>query len=126
MKLVLAVAIGGALGALARYHSVGLFSRLFGAGFPFGTLFVNVLGSFLMGIVVQFFIARANVDPSMRAFIMAGLLGGFTTFSSFALDVSMLAERGALLLSGGYVVLSVVLSIAGLFFGIGLARIMFA
>ena len=122
MKLILAVALGGAIGAVARYQSVGALTRWFGLGFPYGTLFVNVLGSFLMGLFVEFLVTKLNSSPEMRAFFAVGVLGAFTTFSSFAMDVSVLTERANLLAAGAYVALSVVLSIAGLFFGFWLMR----
>jgi len=122
MKLILAVALGGAIGAVARYQSIGLFTRWLGAGFPHGTLFVNVAGSFLMGLFVEFLVTKLNSSPEIRAFFAVGVLGAFTTFSSFALDVSVLTERSNLLGAGAYIALSVVLSIAGLFLGLWLMR----
>jgi fluoride exporter len=122
MKLILAVALGGAIGAVARYQSVGVLTRWLGLGFPYGTLFVNVLGSFLMGLFVEFLATKLNSSPELRVFFAVGVLGAFTTFSSFALDVSVLTERANLLAAGVYVALSVVLSIAGLFFGLWLMR----
>jgi fluoride exporter len=122
MKLILAVALGGAIGAVARYQSIGALTRWLGVGFPYGTLFVNVLGSFAMGLFVEFLVTKLNSSPEIRAFFAVGVLGAFTTFSSFALDVSVLTERANLLAAGAYVALSVVLSIAGLFFGLWLMR----
>ena len=122
MKLILAVALGGAIGAVARYQSIGVLTRWLGLGFPYGTLFVNVLGSFAMGLFVEFLVAKLNSSPEIRVFFAVGVLGAFTTFSSFALDVSVLTERANLLAAGAYVALSVVLSIAGLFFGLWLMR----
>ena len=105
------IAIGGALGAMLRY-GVGL-----AVAFPFGTLAVNVLGSFLMGLAFVLLGTRAG-----RPFVMIGLLGGFTTFSAFSLDVFRLYEAGRLAAAGGYVAVSVMLSIFALFVGIYLAR----
>jgi CrcB protein len=122
MNLILAIALGGAIGAVARVPSIGLLTRWLGLGFPYGTLFVNVVGSFVMGLFVEFLVAKLNSSPELRAFFAVGVLGAFTTFSSFALDVSMLSDRGNLLAAGAYVAVSVVLSIAGLFFGLWLMR----
>lgn len=122
MKLILAVALGGAIGAVARYQSIGMFNRWLGLGFPYGTLFVNVVGCFVMGLFVELLVSKLNSSPETRAFFAVGVLGAFTTFSSFALDVSVLTERTNLLAVGAYVALSVVLSIAGLFFGLWLMR----
>jgi fluoride exporter len=117
---LLQVALGGALGASARYlTSVGA-ARLFGAGFPWGTVIVNVLGSFLMGVLV---VVLAQRD-AMRLvpFLMTGILGGFTTFSAFSLDAVKLFQSGQPALAALYVLGSVTLSIAGLVAGMALAR----
>ena len=122
MKLVLAVALGGAIGAVARYQSVVWISRLIGLGFPWGTLFVNIVGSFVMGLFIEFFTLRTSGDQEFRAFFAVGVLGSFTTFSSFSLDVAMLYERGHLMAAGGYILASVALSILGLFSGLWVMR----
>jgi CrcB protein len=122
MNLIFAIALGGAIGAVARFQSIGLLTRWLGLGFPYGTLFVNIIGSFVLGLFVEFLVAKLNNSPELRAFFAVGVLGAFTTFSSFALDVSVLSDRGNLLAAGAYVAVSVVLSIAGLFFGLWLMR----
>jgi CrcB protein len=122
MNLIFAIALGGAIGAVARFQSIGLLTRWFGLGVPYGTLFVNVVGSFVLGLFVEFLVSKLNSSPELRAFFAVGVLGAFTTFSSFALDVSVLSDRGNLLAAGAYVAVSVVLSIAGLFFGLWLMR----
>jgi len=122
MNLIFAIALGGAIGAVARFQSVGLLTRWLGLGFPYGTLFVNIIGSFVLGLFVEFLVAKLNSSPELRAFFAVGVLGAFTTFSSFALDVAVLSDRGNLLAAGVYVAVSVVLSIAGLFFGLWLMR----
>lgn len=122
MKMLLAVAIGGALGAMTRYKLVGLVTHLAGHGFPWGTLFVNVLGSFMMGLLVELGALKFNLSQEARAFLVVGLLGGFTTFSSFSLDVATLWHRGATMATGVYVAGSVGLSILALFFGLVAAR----
>ena len=122
MNVILAIALGGAIGAVARFQSIGLLTRWLGSGFPYGTLCVNVFGSFVLGLFVEFLVTKLNSNPEVRAFFAIGVLGAFTTFSSFALDVSVLSDRGNLLAAGAYVSVSVVLSIAGLFFGLWLMR----
>ncbi len=110
------VALGGALGAALRY----LTSLV--VAFPFGTLSVNVVGSFLMGVAFVFF-AQKGLDR-IAMFTMTGLLGGFTTFSAFSLDAFRLYERGDVGQAALYVGASVLLSIFGLFAGVAIARVM--
>lgn len=124
MRLALAVAAGGALGAVAR-HLTGLAAlRLLGPHFPWGTLTVNILGSFLMGALIGALALRGHASPLLRAFLAVGVLGGFTTFSSFSLDAVTLIERRAHLAALGYVLASVLLSIAALIAGLRLIRLL--
>lgn len=118
MKLLLAVALGGALGAVGRHFVAGQALRLVGGGFPVGTLSVNVIGSFVLGVLVGLMALKWSVGPELRAFLVVGLLGGFTTFSAFSLDVVLLFERGNLPAAAAYVLATVVLSIGGLFAGL--------
>ena len=113
MSQLLLVAAGGAVGATLRHLSGMAAMRLFGAGFPWGTVFVNVFGSFLMGLFIEL---------AARRFVATGCLGGFTTFSTFSLDAMALAERGSHTLAAIYVIGSVVVGIAALFAGLALAR----
>lgn len=122
VKLILAIAVGGALGSIARYLAAGQVNRLIDTGFPWGVLAVNVAGSFAMGMLVELMALRWSVSPELRAFIVVGLLGGFTTFSSFSLDAALLIERGTLGPALGYVLGSVLLSIGGLFAGLWVMR----
>ena len=116
------VAIGGAIGASLR-HLVGILTlKIFGPGFPWGTITVNVLGSFVMGIIVELIARKFSASMEWRLFLMTGMLGGFTTFSSFSLDTAFLWERGEAAVAFGYVVASVVLSITALFAGLALVR----
>lgn len=122
---LISVAIGGALGASLRYLAgIGVI-RVFGqTGIPLGIIFVNVLGSFLMGVFV---VAAAQRGlNSLSPFVMTGLLGGFTTFSAFSLEAVTLYERGDVAQAALYVTLSVVLSIGGLVAGLWIARAVFA
>ncbi|OAB56105.1 protein CrcB [Phormidium willei BDU 130791] len=122
MQLILAIAAGGAVGALARHFLAQQVMHLTGGGFPWGILTANVLGSFLMGLLVEVSALVWQPGAALRAFLAVGFLGAFTTFSTFALDVALLYERGALALAGLYVALSVLLSVGGLFFGLWLVR----
>ena len=122
LQLVLAVALGGALGSVARYL-VGIGStRLFGVEFPWGTLIINIVGSFLIGVFVELFALKWDLPLSARVFLTVGICGGFTTFSTFSLDSWVLIERGAFWSTGAYMAGSVVLSIAALFAGLHLVR----
>ena len=123
MKMVLAVALGGALGASGRYLVAKQVLSLTGPHFPWGTLTVNVFGSFLMGLLVEFMALKISVSPEVRAFLVTGVLGGFTTFSAFSLEVALLIERHAHGTAIFYVLLSVLSCVAGLFLGLWLVRV---
>ena len=122
MPMALAIALGGAVGALSRHYMAAAVSRAFGLGFPYGTLTVNMVGCFLMGLLVEAMALRFSITPEARGFLAVGLLGGFTTFSAFSLEVALLYERGQPLLAALYVVASVVLSVAALFGGLAVGR----
>ena len=120
--VVLASAAGGTLGTIARY-AVGMISlRLLGSGFPYGTLFINISGSFLIGVFAELFALRWNASQEMRAFLTVGICGGYTTFSTFSLDFSVLLGRGHLLLGLLYVFASVIVGILALYGGLYLIR----
>lgn len=123
MMHLIYVALGGALGAGGR-HLVGLASlRLFGAGFPIGTFIVNIVGSFLMGVLIAFLAKKGGASSAeWRLFLATGVLGGFTTFSAFSLDAVLLWERGQTSSAIFYVLGSVVLSILALMAGLMLVR----
>ena len=114
---------GGAIGALGRHFVSAYVMRLAGAGFPWGTVSVNVIGSFVMGALIEVMALRWNVSNEMRAFMTVGCLGAFTTFSTFSLDFATLFERGAGVAAVGYVAVSVVASILALFGGLALMRV---
>ncbi len=123
--LIVAIALGGALGAVLRYSVVQTTLRLWGTGFPVGTLVVNVVGSLAMGLAVEWLTTRGMSD-AWRGFLTVGLLGALTTFSTFSLDVALLHERGEMALAALYVMLSVCLSVGALFLGLWLGRGIFA
>ncbi len=118
------VALGGALGASLRYLTNVSALRLFGTGFPYGTLIVNLLGSFAMGVLVVVLAQKSGTR--LAPFLMTGVLGGFTTFSAFSLDAFTLWERGEILPALTYTGASVFLSLAALAAGIYLTRGAFA
>ncbi len=120
--MILSIAAGGAIGSVLRHYAGKGALLLFGAGFPYGTLFVNIAGSFLMGVLIAFFAHTANLSQEWRAFLTVGFLGGFTTFSTFSLDAVTLYQRGEMMASAMYIVLSLVLSLGGLLAGMFLFR----
>jgi CrcB protein len=122
MKVILAVAAGGAFGAVARYLVMSAVGVLLGSGFPYATLTVNVVGSFILGVIVETAALVWSPGEALRAFLVVGMLGAFTTFSTFSLDVAVLYERGALAALAVYIVVSVTISIAALFAGLALVR----
>ncbi len=118
------VFLGGGIGAAGRHGVNVAAARLFGLGFPWGTLIVNVVGSFAMGLIAAWFAFKADAGLSQHArlFLTTGILGGFTTFSAFSLDVALLWERGAAVGAAAYVIVSIVFSVGGLFAGLALVR----
>lgn len=119
----LAVAAGGAIGAAARYGVSVLAARLLGPAFPWGTLAANILGCFAMGMLVSWFVGREQSLMALRAFLGVGLLGGFTTFSTFAFDVVTLYRDRTVALAAAYLLASVVLSVIGLIAGLAAGRL---
>jgi CrcB protein len=119
---VLFVALGGALGSVARYGVNVMTMRAFGPGFPWGTLTVNVVGGLVMGLVAAAFALKAQAPMELKLFLMTGVLGGFTTFSAFSLDTIALWERGETGLAAAYVAGSVGLSLGALVTGLALGR----
>ncbi|OGI64470.1 MAG: camphor resistance protein CrcB [Candidatus Muproteobacteria bacterium RBG_16_60_9] len=122
MTRVLAIAAGGALGSVLRYWlSNGVHAAL-GRGFPYGTLAVNVVGSLLMGFLFVLFLERLSNEAWLRAGLLIGVLGGFTTFSAFSIETWNLIEDGALLKAGLNAGLSLVLCLGAVWIGVLLAR----
>jgi len=118
----LLVFLGGGFGAMLR-HGVNLgAARWFGINFPWGTLFVNVTGSLVMGLIAGFFALKSGQSQEWRLFLTTGILGGYTTFSAFSLDTALLYERGEIGFAALYVLGSVALSVAGLFIGLWIVR----
>ena len=118
----LIVFLGGGVGAALR-HGINLaVGRMLGTAFPYGTLLINITGSFIMGMVAAYFAFKGDASQHWRLFLTTGILGGYTTFSAFSLDVALLYERGEIGLAALYVSASVALSIVGLFAGLALVR----
>lgn len=124
MQMLISIALGGAVGAVARHFLSARIMNLLGSGFPYGTLVVNVLGSFIMGLLIMALATRLNISQEWRGFIVVGVLGGFTTFSTFSLETALLIERGTLMQAALYVGSSVIVSIGALFVGLWLGRMM--
>lgn len=118
----LIVFFGGGLGAALR-HGVNLATaRLIGGYFPYATLIENVTGSLAMGLLAAYFAFKTGLPQHLRLFLTTGILGGYTTFSTYSLDVALLYERGELWLAALYALGSAILAIAGLFLGLALVR----
>jgi fluoride exporter len=123
IKTLAFVALGGAVGASARYI-VGILATHFGTGqFPWGTFSVNVAGSCLVGILAGLMTYTWSPSPELRAFLIVGVLGGFTTFSAFSMEIALLIERDRLGLAALYLGATVLISVAGLFAGLKVTRV---
>lgn len=122
MNSFVMVFLGGGLGAAAR-HGVNLLSVQFiGARYPIGTFFINVVGSLLIGVLAEWFALRSEISPGLRLFFITGILGGFTTFSAFSLEVGLLHERGETLAAAIYAAASVLCAVGAMFAGMYLVR----
>jgi CrcB protein len=122
MWTYVAIAVGGVLGCWVRYAQTSLVQALFGRDFPFATLSINVIGSFLMGFLFIITLERLTIAPPLRTGVLTGVLGGYTTFSTFAMESLLLVEGGEPLMAALYVALSVVLGFAAAFGGAYIAR----
>lgn len=123
MVNILLVMAGGAIGSALRYLFGQLSFRLIGQGWPWGTLGVNIIGGFVMGLFAGWLAARAQGGEHIRLFFAVGVLGGFTTFSSFSLEAMLMIERGELVSAASYALISVFASVAALALGLGLVRV---
>jgi CrcB protein len=122
MQNLVLVMIGGGLGAGLRHLVNGLALKVAGTSFPWGTMGINIAGSFAMGFLVAILARRTGDTHAVRLFVATGILGGFTTFSAFSLDFAVLFERGASTLAAAYVAASVFGSLAAIFAGLWLVR----
>lgn len=124
MQLIFAIAAGGAIGALARHYVAGSITKALSyGGFPYGTFTVNILGSLLMGVLITAFAMKFENSQELRGFLTVGLLGSFTTFSTFSLEGALLIQRGDWQAAVFYMLGSLVLGVLGLFAGMWLGKI---
>lgn len=121
-----AVAVGGAVGSVVRYLMAGWIQSAAWEGFPYGIFVVNISGGFVMGLLIEMMALKWNVSLEMRAFLTTGILGGYTTFSTFSLDSALLIERGSYASAAIYIVGSAGLSILALFAGLWAVRALYA
>ena len=123
MQMVFSIALGGALGALARYFLSKNIDNLTDSNFPYGILICNILGSLILGILYESFSKSALFSDNLKIFLQAGVLGSFTTFSAFSLEAFLMIEKGNYSSAAVFVILSVILSILGLIFGVQFYKI---
>ena len=124
--MLLLVALGGAIGAVGRYLTVAGVGAVTGLGFPFGTLVVNIVGSFALGALVETASLVWSPSPELRAMLVVGVLGAYTTFSTFSLDVVLQLERGNIVGAATYILLSVTFCVLALYGGMRLMRLVLA
>ena len=124
--ILAAVGVGGAIGSMARYLVAGFVQNPSWNGFPYGIFIVNVTGGFVMGLLVEGMALKFNVSPVTRAFLTTGVMGGYTTFSTFSLEAAMLIQRHAYGQASVYIAGSALLSIFALFAGLWLMRAIYA
>lgn len=122
MHMIVAVAAGGAIGAVARFLVGRGMLQLMGPGYPWGTLTVNILGSFLIGLVVELLSLRYSLSHEWQGFIIVGLLGGFTTFSAFSLEVGLMIEKDQISTAALYALGSMFVGVVALFAGLFAGR----
>jgi CrcB protein len=121
----LVIAIGGALGSMLRFASVSYLTPLFNFKFPIGTFIVNIIGSLLIGVLYVLLVEKNNLSPLYRLFFITGLLGGYTTFSTFSLEMLQLWQSGHVINSMVYAIGSVVLGLLAAFFGMWITQKVF-
>lgn len=119
----LAIFVGAGLGGMLRHGVNRALLAYLGPAFPYGTLFVNVIGGLVMGVLAELFLVKGDGSQDFRLFLITGLLGGFTTFSAFSLDAALMWQRSDYIALGMYVSASVLLSIVALFAGMAGARV---
>ena len=122
MSILLSIFLGGGVGALLRFLISEQIDRLFLSSFPFGTIVVNVLGAFLMGLVVSYFADKVNISQNIKMFLTIGFLGGFTTFSTFNLDFYQLFSNGEILASLLYLFVTFTFTVIAFYLGLSLFK----
>lgn len=125
MRDIIYIAIAGSFGALGRYYMTDLAHRLLGGGYPYGTLAVNIVGSFLIGLIIQTGISTDLISPAWRLALTVGFLGAFTTFSTFSYETLSYLEDGTWSMAGVNIVANVLLAMIAVFFGVLLGRTLF-
>lgn len=118
MEHILSIGIGGAIGAVLRYCMGNILTKVLGSSFPYGTFCINIIGCFFMGLLMTIIVDKGLLSPTWRLFLCVGLLGGFTTFSSFSYEALTLLQEGNLLFALLYAGGSVCLGILAAFLGI--------
>ena len=118
------ICFGGAVGTGARYLLSGFVARVAGPDFPYGTLLINVLGSFLIGVVQQVGLSTLMIPDTVRLVLAVGVMGGFTTYSSFSYETVKLVETGSWGAAGAYVVFTTTLCLVGCVMGLSLGRVL--
>lgn len=116
------VALGGSIGSVLRYLCMIMASKIWGTNFPYGTLLVNVIGGLVTGILIEYMALQWSTSQEIRAFLIVGVMGGYTTFSAFSMDVVLMLERGEIFQVFLYVTGSVLLSVLALMAGLNLVR----
>ena len=122
LQMVLYVGVGGAVGAMARFLTMSAIGHYFHGSLPWGTFVVNIVGSFALGALLEIMALQWSPSPEMRALLVVGTLGAFTTFSTFSMDLYYLLDRGAIMQGVLYATSSVVLCVVGFWTGISLLR----
>ncbi|MCK5727218.1 MAG: fluoride efflux transporter CrcB [Thiotrichaceae bacterium] len=122
MLQLASIMLGGALGAISRFALSNLVSTTLGRDFPYGTLTVNLIGSFLIGLLTIFFAQKSGLDPSIRLGVLVGFLGALTTFSTFSLETLSLLEQGSLVAALSNIFISIISCIAMVWLGMQLAK----
>ncbi len=122
MNIIFSISVGAVIGALSRHYIMIGVARVLGTAFPWGTLLINVLGSLLMGVLIELLALKFSFSQEIRSLLTVGILGSFTTFSTFSLDAALLIQRGDIALAASYIFASVLVGIGALFIGIYLVR----
>lgn len=118
MQAYVTVFLGAGIGGAARHGINQIAAKYFGISFPYGTLIVNIVGSLLMGVLISLFAMHGEVSQTWRLFLAVGVLGGFTTFSAFSLEIALMFQREQYVTGAAYAFAAVILSVASLFFGL--------
>ena len=125
MLQLIAIALGGAVGSVARFLAANAAAEHFGTRFPYGTLMVNLIGSFLIGLMYVLIVEKFKLSAEIRGLVMVGFLGAFTTFSTFSLELLDMLKSGALLGAGFYLLVSVIIGVTNVWLGMQLGKNLF-